>query len=93
MKFTNSEIDYINDYVECFSDPESIQVYENYSGRGMYGDLTDGLVVSDFMEIAKLVRHICEDRDNIKDINVEDFLDKITSLSRRDNLGYDTILY
>lgn len=93
MKFTNSEIDYINDYTDCFSDPEDIHVYEDYSGRGMYGNLTDGLVVSNFMEIAKLVRHICEDRDIIEDINVEDFLDKITSLSRRDNLGYDTILY
>lgn len=93
MKFTNSEIGYINDYVYCFSNPVDIQVYENYSGRGMCGNFTDGLVVSDFMDIAKLVRHICEDRDNIKDINVEDFLDKITSLSRRDNLGYDTILY
>ena len=59
----------------------------------MYGSLTDGLVVSDFMEIVKLVRHICEDRNNIKDINVEDFLDKLTSLNRRDNLGYNTILY
>lgn len=93
MKFTEAEINYINDYSECYSDPEDIRVYENYSGRGMYGNFTDGLVVSDFMEIAKLVRHICEDRDNIVDINVEDFLDKITSLSRRDNLGYDTILY
>ena len=93
MKFTNSEIDYINDYADCFSDPESIHVYENYSGRGMYGNLTDGLVVSDFMEIAKLGRHICEDRDITDDINFEYFLDKITSLSRRDNLGYDTILY
>ena len=93
MKFTNSEIDYINDYADCFSDPDDIHVYEDYSGRGMYGDLTDGLVVSNLMEIAKLVRHICEDRDNIADINVEDFLDKIISLSRRDNLGYDTILY
>ena len=45
------------------------------------------------MEIVKLVRHICEDRDNIEDINVEDFLDKLTSLNHRDNLGYNTILY
>ena len=93
MKFTTSEIEYINDYTDCFSDPEDLHVYEDYSGRGMYGSLTDGLVVSDFMEIVKLVRHICEDRDNIKDINVEDFLDKLTSLNRRDNLGYNTILY
>ena len=93
MKFTNSEIEYINDYVDCFSDPEDLHVYEDYSGRGMHGNLTDGLVVSDFMEIVKLVRHICKDRNNIKDINVEDFLDKLTSLNRRDNLGYDTILY
>lgn len=93
MKFTNSEIEYINKYADHYSDPEDIYVYEDYSGRGMYGNLTDGLVVSDFMEINKLVRHICEDRSNIKDIDVEDFLDKITSLNRRDNLGYDTILY
>ena len=93
MKFTNSEIEYINKYTDFYSDPEYIHVYEDYSGRGMYGNLTDGLVVSDFMEINKLVRHICEDRSNIKDIDVEDFLDKITSLNRRDNLGYDTILY
>ena len=93
MKFTKSEIKYINNYADCYSDPENINVYEDYSGRGMYGNTTDGLVVSRFMEITKLVRHICEDRDNIADINVEDFLDKITSLSRRDNLGYDTILY
>ena len=93
MKFTTSEIEYIDNYVDYFSDPEDLHVYEDYSGRGMCGNLTDGLVVSDFMEIAKLVRHICEDRDNIADINVEDFLDKLTSLNRRDNLGYDTILY
>ena len=93
MKFTTSEIEYINNYVDYFSDPEDLHVYEDYSGRGMYGSLTDGLVVSDFMEIVKLVRHICEDRDNIEDIDVEDFLDKLTSLNRRDNLGYDTILY
>lgn len=93
MKFTTSEIEYINNYADCFSDPEDIHVYEDYSGRGMYGNLTDGLVVSDFMEIVKLVRHICEDRNNIEDINVEDLLDKLTSLNRRDNLGYNTILY
>ena len=93
MKFTTSEVEYIGNCVDYFSDPEDLHVYEDYSGRGMYGRLTDGLVVSDFMEIVKLVRHICEDRNNIKDINVEDFLDKLTSLNRRDNLGYDTILY
>ena len=93
MKFTTSEIEYINNFADYFSDLEDLHVYEDYSGRGMHGSLTDGLVVSDFMEIVKLVRHICEDRDNIKDINVEDFLDKLTSLNRRDNLGYDTILY
>ena len=93
MKFTTSEIEYINNYVDYYSDPEDLHVYEDYSGRGMYGNLTDGLVVSDFMEIVKLVRHICEDRNNIEDINVEDFLDKLTSLNRRDNLGYNTILY
>lgn len=96
MKFTTSEIKYINDYSECYSDPDDIHVYENYSGRGMYGNLTDGLVVSDFMEITKLVRHICSNRDWIQgahNIDVEDFLDKLTSLNRRDNLGYETILY
>lgn len=93
MKFTNVEIDYITDYVQFCSDPEDLHVYEDYSGRGMLRNPTDGLVVSNFMEIVKLVRHICEDRDNIEDIDVEDFLDKVTSLNRIDNLGYDTILY
>lgn len=101
MKFTQPEINYINEYAENYSSPDSIRVYEGYSGRCMYGDTTDGLVVSDFMEIAKLVRQICEDRDFLEsdnenydgDIDVDDFLDKITSLNRRDNLGYDTILY
>lgn len=96
MKFTEAEINYIYDYSECYSDPEDIRVYENYSGRGMYGNFTDGLVVSDFDEITKLVRRICSNRDWIQgayNIDVEDFLDKLTSLSRRDNLGYDTILY
>ena len=34
MKFTTSEIEYINDYVDYYSDPEDLHVYEDYSGRG-----------------------------------------------------------
>lgn len=93
MKFTEAEINCINDYADCYSNPEDIHVYENYSGRGMCGRYTDGLVVSDFMEITKLVRHICKEHEYNEDIDVDSFLDKITSLSRRDNLGYDTIIY
>lgn len=91
MKFTEAEIDFINEYSE---NNEGLRVYEGYSGRGMFGSETDGLVVDNPIEVARLVRYICEERDNMdSDIDVDDFLDKILSLGRRDSLGYDTIIY
>lgn len=96
MKFTDAEIKYLNEYTENYD--SSVRVYEGYSGRGMYGTETDGLVVSDPISLVGLVRHICEDREYLEEepeenVDVETFLDKIEGLTRRDNLGYDIIMY
>lgn len=96
MKFTDGEIKYLENYAEEY--PDTVRVYEDYSGRGMFGSETDGLVVCSPTDLAGLVRQICEDREYLEEqpdenVDVDSFLDKICNLSRRDSMGYDTILY
>lgn len=97
MKFTDAEISFLNYYTENYDD--SVRVYEGYSGRGMYGNETDGLVVSDPSSLVGLVRRIFEEREYLEEehagepIDVDSFLDKIEGLTRRDSLGFDIIMY
>lgn len=71
---------------------ETAELYENYSGRGMYGKTTTGVTVSHpLLLITTLIEYIkqmepesfAEDRKNIPDIET----------LRWDNMGMDTIIY
>lgn len=77
-------------YLECYPDSHC-RVYENYSGRGMYGEETTGLVCESAEDLISAIllspEYILREfKDN--DINRGD----ITSV-RVDSLGFDTIFY
>jgi len=64
------------------------RIYENYSGRGMYGSKTTGVVAKSMSSIMSAIinnAHILINDDNEPKYNVGDF--------RSDNLGYDIIVY
>lgn len=76
----------IRSYVD---ENEQYEIYENYSGRGMFGRSCLGVVVKQgysFMEfIINLTR--CMDDNDVDDIDFK--LEGVTY----DNLGLDTIVY
>lgn len=77
---------YIEDFCGDENDFKS-EIYHDYSGRGMYGKTTTGLVIS---SLVYLVVAMC----NVPDLLMHDdepLLD-ITSFCV-DNLGYDIIIY
>lgn len=67
------------------------EIYEDYSGRGMYGDTTTGIVVKSeislITDILRNLRDISEQLDeaNIKSIDIRNLC--------IDSLGHDVIIY
>lgn len=74
---------------QIIADEVDGQVYENYSGRGMYGKETTGVVVSDLGQVMSALysssAHIGELRDAGELDQVEKF--------RWDSMGLDIIVY
>ena len=85
MKLSENAIKYINNYFENYSH-EDCHVYEDYSGRGMFGSTTDALVVNYESDYDDLREHAESDGNK----EVLNFLDH---LGRRDSLGLSIIMY
>lgn len=69
---------------------EEVRVYENYSGRGMLGSSTTGLVIPSTGMLAVLMYHGSRRiAEGIADGSLEPDLNPF----RTDNLGYDAIIY
>ena len=68
-------------------------VYENYSGRGMYGETTTGVTLEDDgilpVLTARVALRLSSQNHNL---DVDEFIEEIRSL-RSDNLGRDVIIY
>lgn len=78
---------FIVDAVDCEDDA---RIYEEYSGRGMFGDTTTGVVVNSWSEVLKGVL-IYAAENGIS----EELRDTIFELRnfRSDNLGRQMIIY
>ena len=76
---------------------QECEIHENYSGRGMYGKTTAGVVVRSVLDLFTDVIHFVKERAEFYPTGQE-FGDTIpdlyhTSSLRTDNMGHDTILY
>ena len=76
-------------FFECEGMPE---IYENYSGRGMFGKKTTGIVCNNVMPVMAAV--VCEFRD----LEVDDWIDFEFDAEdirhiKIDSVGNQTILY
>lgn len=72
------------------------RLYEDYSGRGMYGDKTTGVVVGNVADLLEaVIIHTAEcAQDNDKEF--DDFIFEIEDSSGRlhtDSLAYEVIIY
>lgn len=88
-----NEAEFIVDALEASGIEAS--VYSNYSGRGMYGETTDGVVTGDIASIAPaIVRFMAEDEDNFKKAMrlVEEGCFPVNGY-RLDNMARDYIIY
>jgi len=83
MKLTQEQQDIITEFAE----DNDIKVYEQYSGRGMYGSKCFGLVGDDPVKMAMglAVRLACDD-------NME-LANRLSDCVRYDNMGLDSIVY
>jgi len=68
--------------------------YENYSGRGMFGETTAG-VVGGISDVLKALAAIGRDPENFFDSEEEKeaFWDDLENGFYQDNMGFDTIFY
>lgn len=82
MKLTIEELELIQKCAECNGD--ELTVYEDYSGRGMYGDTTTGLVVNDDRDFNDLVEVVTEISPN---------LGRKLEKTKCDALGFKIIYY
>ena len=82
MKLTIEELELIQKCAECNGD--ELTVYEDYSGRGMFGDTTTGLVVNDDCDFNDLIEAVTEISPN---------LGRKLAKARCDDLGLQIIYY
>ena len=82
MKLTIEELELIQE-VAGFNGDE-LTVYEDYSGRGMFGDTTIGLVVNDDRDFNDLIDVVTEISPN---------LGRKLEKSKCDALGFKIIYY
>ena len=82
MKLTIEELELIQKCAECNGD--ELTVYEDYSGRGMFGDTTTGLVVNDDSDFNDLIDVVTEISPN---------LGRKLEKAKCDALGFKIIYY
>jgi hypothetical protein len=92
MKLATAEK--LKDLIDDMGIEDEVRVNEDYSGRGMYGDTTAGVVVNDPISIIQVMAQYALDADGIElDDEDHEFLNDIKSGFRTDSMGYDTIVY
>ena len=92
MKLATAEK--LRDLIDDMNIEDEVRVNEDYSGRGMYGKTTSGIVVNDPMSIIKVMAQYALDADGIElDDNDHEFLNDIKCGFSTDSMGYDTIIY
>lgn len=79
-----------------------VEVHDDYSGRGMYGETTAALVgdMGDIMAcVAQAMRDLVEDRDNCSDdakleamVDPDQFIDDLMKI-RTDSMGRSVVYY
>lgn len=83
------------------------RLYEEYSGRGMFGDTTTGIIVDSLSDVYEVVfGFISSEADYMLgdlDTPLEDYIDELTDIKllatelkdgiRWDNMGGDVIVY
>jgi hypothetical protein len=80
----------------CDENGAECTIYEDYSGRGMYGETTTGIVVSSVLDVLSAVLEYMA--DNIE-VGEQDYWFGGTVLRdglsefRQDNMGTNTIVY
>lgn len=77
------------------NDPDSVRAYYDYSGRGMFGKKTNGVVCSNMPQFIGLVAEVSysyhsSGRNN--DMNFDEFFEDISNI-RTDSMGHDIIVY
>jgi hypothetical protein len=65
------------------------EIYENYSGRGMYGTTTTGITIENELEFALAV---AETARNATDEEYDTLCNELKRL-RTDSLGFNIIIY
>lgn len=74
---------------QIIADEVDGQVYENYSGRGMYGRETTGVVVSDLGQVMSALYSSSSQISELRDAGELDQVEKF----RWDSMGLDIIVY
>lgn len=67
-----------------------VRIYENYSGRGMFGQTTVGIVVDQGCDLAGLIYNAAGQIAAAKETGE---LDEFCGTIRQDSMGHDTIYY
>ena len=86
-----------NKIIECAYDTgrwsdDDISLYEDYSGRAMYGETTAGIVVSREIGVAGLIAIVLQFADQFVNDDGMPLFEDVSKL-RTDNMGMDTIVY
>ena len=79
----------IAELIEDFCDAE---IYEGYSGRGMYGRETTGVTVNSLSEVAaSMIANAEEVAVRVAELKAAGV--EMPTGFRQDSMGYDTIIY
>ena len=71
-----------------------VQLYEDYSGRGMYGKTTTGVVVESILSFYSSLADSLEDMLEYDDKEeVQKLIAAMKDIHSSDSLGFSTILY
>lgn len=76
----------VADIIQSYSDCE---IHEDYSGRGMYGNKTTGIVFEDEQEFFNAISEIMVSGDDEEREDVSDWLFNV----KRDSMGLGVIYY
>ena len=70
-----------------------MDIYEDYSGRSMYGTKTTGVTYASEVDLMKAAAYVAGaiGDGSIDTMELPDFIDELPS--RRDNMGHDFIAY
>lgn len=96
LELAQALVDLVNEYEDssCIWDEdedEQCRLYEDYSGRGMYGETTAGITGTSMENLVKCVITAIQEQDDAF-IELIQQLDTIRNL-RTDSLGRSIIIY